>query len=213
MRLAANNRYAAQLERMGVVVLEAADLLSKFLSQNSPERASLASRIKELKHQGDDLTRGVVDKLNRAAIKPLDEKLVWELSRALDSVLDLLDAVSSRFMLFQIQEPIPFTVDFAELLFQQSQEILASLRAKSDDAQVSEHCAEILRLGNELRRLHETSTMHLFETVTDPIELVKRKEIVDILALAAENTRDLAHLIESVLPQNGNTRKSVSLSR
>jgi uncharacterized protein Yka (UPF0111/DUF47 family) len=205
MRLAASNQYAIQLEKMGVLVLEAAELLSRFLRHDSAERVFLASRIKEFEQRGDDLARGVIDKLNRAPIKPLDVKLVWDLSQALHNILDLLAVASSRFVLFQIQEPVPFTPDSAEMLLQQSREILACLKAMHSDGHVIEHCAGILRLGNELRRLHETSTVHLFETVTDPIELVKQKEIVDILAQAAEKTRALAHLVESSLPANGNT--------
>ena len=54
----------------------------------------MAAKIKDLEHKGDELTRRVIDELNKSFITPIDREDIHDLSITLDDVLDLIDATA-----------------------------------------------------------------------------------------------------------------------
>jgi hypothetical protein len=60
------------------------------------------------------------------------------------------------------------------------------------------HCTEVNRLENEGDRLLRRATARLFHEASDPIHVIKWKEIFDILESATDRCEDVANVIEGV---------------
>jgi hypothetical protein len=121
---------------------------------------------------------------------------------ALDDVLDLIDMSASRLVLFQIKEAIPECPEMSAVLFSQVKEIAGAVSQLQDNDHVVERCIEINRLENDGDRLFQSAIADLFENVKDPIEVIKRKEIIETLEHATDKAEDVANVLETIMVKN-----------
>jgi len=188
--------------QMTVHILEAAEILGNMLRNPTSDLAPLAAKIKDLEHKGDELTHRVIDELNKTFITPIDREDIHDLSAALDDVLDLIDGIATRIVLFRIAEPIRGLPEMCAVLLSQAMEIGAAISNLQDDDHVVERCIEINRLENDADRLFQSAIESLFEEVKDPIDVIKRKEIIETLEAATDKAEDVANVLESIIVKN-----------
>jgi hypothetical protein len=188
--------------QMTVHLLEAAEILKKMVSQPEGELQQLAARIKDLEHMGDDLTHKVIDELNKTFITPIDREDIHDLSMALDDVLDMIDATAGRIVLFQIRVPIHDMPEMSAVLLSQVKEIAAAVSRLQDNDHVVERCVEINRLENDADRLFQSAIGFLFQEVKDPIDVIKRKEIIESMERATDMAEDVSNVLESIVVKN-----------
>jgi uncharacterized protein len=189
--------------QMTVYILEAAEILGNMLRNPAATNlASLAAKIKDLEHKGDELTHRVIDELNKTFITPIDREDIHDLSAALDDVLDLIDGIAMRIVLFRIVQPISSVPEMCAVLLSQAMEIGAAVSNLQDNDHVVERCIEINRLENDADRLFQSAIATLFEEIKDPIEVIKRKEIIETLEAATDKAEDVANVLESIIVKN-----------
>jgi predicted phosphate transport protein (TIGR00153 family) len=188
--------------QMTVYILEAAEILSNMLKNPVGDLSPMSAKIKDIEHKGDELTHHVIDELNKTFITPLDREDLYALSKALDDVLDLIDNTASRIVLFKISEPIGSASDIAAVLLSQVAEMGSAVSNLKDNGHVIERCIEINRLENDADRFFQTAIGDLFDQVKDPIEVIKRKEIIETLEAATDKAEDVANVLESIVVKN-----------
>lgn len=188
--------------QMTVYILEAAELLGEMVRNPSKDLAPIAAKIKDLEHKGDELTHKVIDELNKTFITPIDREDIHDLSSALDDVLDLIDSTATRIVLFRITEPIHAVPEMCAVLLSQAMTIGAAVSNLQDNGRVIERCIEINSLENDADRLFQKAIAALFEEVKDPIDVIKRKEIIETLETATDKAEDVANVLESIIVKN-----------
>ena len=188
--------------QMTVYILEAAEILGNMLRNPTADLAPLAAKIKDIEHKGDELTHRVIDELNKTFITPIDREDIHDLSAALDDVLDLIDNTATRIVLFRITEPIRAVPEMCAVLLSQVMEMGAAVSNLQDNDHVVERCIEINRLENDADRLFQLAIASLFDEVKDPIEVIKRKEIIETLEAATDKAEDVANVLESIIVKN-----------
>jgi predicted phosphate transport protein (TIGR00153 family) len=188
--------------QMTVYILEAIEILGTMVRNPAAEMAPLAAKIKDLEHKGDELTHSVIDELNKTFITPIDREDIHDLCAALDDVLDLVDSTATRIVLFRIKEPIRAVPEMCAVLLSQAMELGAAVSNLQDNDHVVERCIEINRLENDGDRLFQSAIASLFEEVKDPIEVIKRKEIIETLETATDKAEDVANVLESIIVKN-----------
>ena len=162
----------------------------------------LAAKIKDIEYKGDELTHQVIDELNKTFVTPIDREDLYDLSKALDDVLDLIDNTAIRIVLFRINEPIHNAAELVAVLLCQAVELGAAVSNLKDNDHVVERCIEIDRLENDADRLFQAAIGSLFDEVKDPIEVIKRKEIIETLEAATDKAEDVANVLESIVVKN-----------
>jgi hypothetical protein len=188
--------------QMTIYILEAAEILGKMVRHPEDDLSPLAARIKDLEHKGDELTHLVIDELNKTFITPIDREDIHDLSSALDDVLDLIDSTATRIVLFHITEPINSVPEMCSVLLNQVKTLGAAVSDLQDNDHVVERCIEINSLENDADRLFQTAIAALFREVKDPIEVIKRKEIIETLEAATDKAEDVANVLESIIFKN-----------
>jgi uncharacterized protein len=189
---------------MTLYIVEATELLGTMVNDPAGDMQPLAARIKELEHKGDELTHHVIEELNKTFITPLDREDIHDLCLVLDDVLDLIDATAGRIVLFHIRESICGIPEMLTVLKNQAKEIeaaVAQLKEKDKD-DVVDRCIEINRLENDADRIFQMAIASLFENVKDPIEVIKRKEIIETLEKATDKAEDVANVLETIMVKN-----------
>jgi predicted phosphate transport protein (TIGR00153 family) len=173
------------------------DLLENFT--NVPVQVEI---IKGLEHKGDNLTHHVMKRLDQTFITPFDREDIHELSSKIDDVLDLTDAAASRLVTYRVVSIRPGVADLARVLFEATKEIVAAVKLLEKQNHILNHCIEINRLENEGDRLSRALIAQLFDEEKDPVQIIKWKEIIEVLETAIDKCEDVANVIESVTLKN-----------
>lgn len=157
-----------------------------------------ADRVKALEHENDTLTHNLMKRLNQTFITPFDREDIHELASKIDDVLDLIDAVAGRLIIYRVDRIRPGVTDLTKVLCQATEEVAAAVRMLEKRRNILDHCIEINRLENEADRLCRNLIARLFEDEKDPVQLIKWKEIIEVLEFATDKCEDVANVIESV---------------
>lgn len=162
-----------------------------------------ADRIKELEHRGDTITHDVITRLNQTFITPFDREDIHLLASRVDDVLDLTDAAASRLVLYRIRTIRTGVEPLAEILQQATARIRDAIHILQKRDHVLEYCIEINRLENDADRLSRDLIARLFDEEKDPVEILKWKEIIEVLETATDKCEDVANVIETIILKNG----------
>ena len=161
-----------------------------------------AEFIREIEHQGDTITHDIIHKLNQTFITPIDREDIYALSSALDDVLDLIEAVSDRMVMYKIAEPTEIAKRLAGIIFKSAEEIVKGVGLLKTVGNVGPSCIEINRLENEADRISRDAVADLFEKERDPITVLKWKEIYEHLEETTDRCEDVANILENIILKN-----------
>lgn len=176
---------------------EAARLLYELLS-NQQGGAERIRQLQELEHRGDDMTHNIIRMLNQTFITPFDREDIHRLTSSLDDVLDFVNAAAVRMTLYRITSPPPAAVELAKLIIRQAEELSVGVSLLETNQKVLDHCVEVNRLENEADRVSRRAIAELFEHEKDPIQLIKIKELYEVLETATDKAEDAANVLEAV---------------
>ena len=158
--------------------------------------------VKAIEHAGDEITHQIFRKLNQTFITPFDREDIHELCGTMDDVIDLIDAAASRFVLYRILTVRAGTVELAKVLTLATMELSAAIHAIQTPEKALHRVIEINRLENESDRICRTLIAELFEQEKDPVQIIKWKEIFEVIETAVDKCEDVSNVIESVILKN-----------
>jgi len=178
-------------------VTDGARLLQDILKHPNGEPNRIA-KLQELEHRGDEMTHTIIRMLNQTFITPFDREDIHLLTSSLDDVLDFVNAAATRMTLYRIANPPPAAAELAGFIVTQSEELSKAVELLNDRQQLLEHCVEVNRLENEADRVSRKAIAELFEHEKDPIQLIKLKELYEVLETATDKAEDAANVLEAV---------------
>src|SRR5947207_1122767 len=158
-------------------------------------------QLKDIEHKGDDMTHNVLTKLNQTFITPFDREDIYRLASSLDDVLDFVHAAGERLVMYKIKTVYPAASELAGVVVRQSEQLCQAVSLLGKHDRVLQICVEINRLENEADRIASSALARLFDTEKDPINLIKQKELYEVLETATDKPADSAHVIEYVVSQ------------
>jgi uncharacterized protein Yka (UPF0111/DUF47 family) len=103
-----------------------------------------------------------------------------------------------RLTLYRISSPPPVAAELAGLIVEQSEELAKGVSLLEQNQRVLEHCVEVHRLENEADRVSRNAIAELFDNEKDPIQLIKMKELYEVLEMATDKAEDAANVLEAV---------------
>ncbi len=184
------------------VVLEGVRLFNEMI-QNFSDIDEKAKKLKDVELHGDQLTHHMVEALNRSFVTPIDRDDIYALNSGLDDILDYAEALASRMVLFKIREPTPEMREFAELLFNATEQIAKAVHSLRHLDHLMDYCKEIKRIENLGDDVSRKAISDLFEFEKDPITLIKLKELYGRFESAVDKCEDVANIIETIVVKNG----------
>jgi uncharacterized protein len=187
---------------MAAQVQGGARLLKQMLAMSPPDM-SKADAIKEVEHTCDDITRGIIDRLNRTFVTPLDREDIHALASSLDDVMDAVDAAAAVTRLYKIQQVRPGARRLVDIICDSVDRLTEAVASLDRSTGVLELAARINQLEKEADRVHQDAIVELFDQETDPIAVIKWKEIFDLLEAATDRCEDVANLLEGVVVKHG----------
>jgi predicted phosphate transport protein (TIGR00153 family) len=178
-------------------VTEGARLLQDIL-KNPANIAERLAKLQAIEHRGDEMTHAIITTLNQTFITPFDREDIHRLTSSLDDVLDFVNSAGMRLTLYRITSPPPVAAELAGLIVEQSEELAMGVSLLEQNQRVLEHCVEVHRLENEADRVSRNAIAELFDNEKDPIQLIKMKELYEVLEMATDKAEDAANVLEAV---------------
>jgi len=191
-------------EKHANTMVECVNTLHHVLMNLQDEQArSLTGRIEELENECDSIAHLTIDMLRQSFITPFERDEIRILLSALDDIVDYMEAAAHRIILYEVRE-IPADMENICLVLQQAvkevQNLVNCLRflKTRKGNNYKSHLLEINRLENEGDRFHRNGIAMLFHNKTEPLTLIKLKEIYEMLESAIDRCEDVANVIEGI---------------
>jgi predicted phosphate transport protein (TIGR00153 family) len=158
-----------------------------------------SKRIKDAEHACDELTHMITTKLNKSFITPFDREDIFTLVVALDDVCDYVDAGARAILMYDIKEISDHARQLSKVIQSQAMEIHSAVSMLSKPDGMNLHIVEIHRLENEADDVYFRAIGELFQKSSDPMTVIKWKELYEILENATDRCESVANIIESVI--------------
>jgi hypothetical protein len=156
--------------------------------------------IKPLELRCDEITSRIVKRLNKSFITPFDREDIFALIKRLDDISDMLLGAAARIETFNITKKIPHADKLASIINKQVQELgmaIQDLKAKK----INEAKA-VKDLESEADQVYRGAIQDLFANEKDAIELIKKKEILDLLERISDRCQSVANVILAIFIKN-----------
>src|SRR5258706_11299220 len=96
-----DNNFFREFSNLAEGVKSGARELRQMIATDPPDMDRVEA-IKEIEHACDEVTRGIIDRLNRTFVTPLDREDIHALAGSLDDVMDAVDAAAAVIRLYRI---------------------------------------------------------------------------------------------------------------
>jgi predicted phosphate transport protein (TIGR00153 family) len=162
-------------------------------------------KLTDSEHAGDRVTHDILEKLDKTFVTPLDREDIHALAIELDNIVDAIELVADRLLLYRIERPTELLISLVRLLERCCEQIAQAvplLRHPKRLKDIVPHTIEINRLENEADKLHRIALSSLFDESTDALTVVKWKEVYDTLEWAIDSTEDVADQLHGIVLKN-----------
>jgi predicted phosphate transport protein (TIGR00153 family) len=177
---------------------EGARLLRSIL-EDPHDLEERVDQMQAIEHQGDKATHAIISKLNKTFITPFDREDIHKLASSLDDVLDYMNAAATRLVMYKISQPTAASAELAGILVLQTDELAQGVSLLEKNGKVMEHCEEVNRLEDQADQVSRKAIAALFENEKDPIQLIKMKELHELLEMATDKAEDAANVLEAIV--------------
>lgn len=190
-------------EEMANLIVEASEYFAKGVADLS-DVSAFAKKMKEYESKCDQYTHTILKELNKTFITPIEREDIMALTTSLDDVLDGIEACAARFEMYNLNRADDYVIKFAEIIVRSTHQIKQSivLMTKKKLLAIREYTISINQLENEADDLQRKCITELFANVKDPIELMKRKEVYEMLEQTTDYCEDVANTLESIIMRN-----------
>lgn len=196
-----HNFYELFQKQAGLIV-RAAELLAQGIKTPTTNWGSHGAQLHELERQGDNVTHEAMKRLHQTFVTPLDPEDIHSLCLRLDDVLDLLDEVGGRLGIYQIGAAPESVQELADIMVEASRATAKVFETLGNGKEISAQIVKIHDLEERADGINHGALTHLFDDETDPIRLIKLKEVYELLEETADSFEEIAHVVEGVVLKN-----------
>jgi predicted phosphate transport protein (TIGR00153 family) len=192
------SQFFDMISALAAELVRGADELAQLLGADAEARQEIAERLRDIEHAADETAHSIIQALNRTFVTPFDRDDIYRLTSSLDDCMDAMEEAGDRIVLYQVTR-LPAGVRDQMSVLQRAAELTSQamprLRAPGE---LGHFWVEINRLENEADRVYRALLVELYTDADDPIEVMKLKEIVDMLEQAADAFEHVANTVETI---------------
>ena len=182
----------------------AAKYLKELVKSDDPEERRLLSRmIKKQETTGDELLREFYFELNEAFVTPFDREDMNALAMDLDKFLDFINHSAKTILMYnpkridkQIKEIIDNIHEDASTMI----EIFGLLDdLGKNQQQISDLCQKVTLIEHAVDDIYGDYISYLFANEKDEIELLKYKEIAQVIEDTTDRAKEVTTTVKSLI--------------
>ncbi len=166
------------------------------------KRAALINQVEDLEHANDELTHSVFTELGRNFITPFDREDIHYLATSLDDIADYIYAAAKKINFYRVNPNDMGLQKFAELIEQGALQVriaVGELRDMKNMRAITEALVKINSIENQADDVFDMSIERLFATEPDAKEVIKKREIYQVMETVTDKCEDASNVIESII--------------
>jgi len=166
------------------------------------KRGSLILQVEDLEHANDELTHNVFTELGRNFITPFDREDIHYLATSLDDIADYIYAAAKKINFYRVNPNDTGMQKFAELIEQGALQVkiaVTELRDMKNMRNITEALVKINSIENQADDVFDMSIEKLFDTEPDAKEVIKKREIYQVMEIVTDKCEDASNVIESII--------------
>jgi uncharacterized protein len=167
------------------------------------KRGVLIKEMEDIEHQNDDITHKILIELGRNFITPFDREDIHSLASALDDIADCIYAAGKKINFYKIDpisdQGIQKMAEAIKGAVKAVKEAVTELRNLKNTQKIIECVIKINSIENNADDIFDMSIERLFESDVDAKELIKRREIYQVMEVATDKCEDAGNVIESIV--------------
>lgn len=179
-------------------MLAAARLLESML-RDYDHLDQRAREIRDAEHKGDEITHDIGHRVESTFVTPFDREDIIALISGLDDVVDFIEEVADTFVLYRIAMPTATAIRQASIVVAQCEQLHEALTHLRDFRGIERFWIEVHRLENEGDQVARAAIADLFSNGSDPIEVIKWKDVYGLLETTIDKCEDVANVIERIV--------------
>lgn len=180
----------------------AAKLVEVVHEKDFEKRTMLIKEIEDQEHVNDDSTHRIFTELGRNFITPFDREDIHYLATALDDICDYIYASAKKINFYKVNPDDPGFHKMAELISSSCNEVrkaVAELRDMKNLRKITDAMVAINSIENQADDIFDMSIEKLFENEKDAKEVIKKREIYQVMEIVTDKCEDAANVIESII--------------
>jgi len=200
-----DQKFFDHFEELADAIEKGSRLFLDILNNFEHSEAKL-STLKEIEHEADRITHIVFAKLHKTFITPLDREDIHALANKMDSILDIIEGAAVRMYLYAMKKPSKELIELALILDNAIgvvKRVVYALRHRKNSSMIIDACVEIHSIENQGDYLLHQCIARLFQNERDPFELIKTKEIYELVEEAIDTCEDVTNIVEGIVLKNG----------
>jgi uncharacterized protein Yka (UPF0111/DUF47 family) len=190
-------------EQVATTVHKMGTVLKQLVNEpDYDKRAALTSQLEDLEHVNDDHTHRIFTELGRNFITPFDREDIHTLASALDDIADYMFATAKKINFYRVNPNDSGIQKMAELMEQASIHIetaVKELRNMKNLRAITEALVKVNSIENQADDIFDLSIEKLFNQENDFKEVIKKREIYQVMEIATDKCEDAANVIESII--------------
>lgn len=175
------------------------------MTSSADELKVHAEAIDEIEAAADKITHETMALLHTTFNTPLDRDEIHQLISSLDDILDLIQDIAQAMYLYDIRKLTQEAKHLADLSVSCCERVRSAvvLLSNMDNAQaILKMCVEIDRLEEDADRSMRQGIAKLFREETDVRQVIKMKEVYELLELVTDRCEDVANILEGIVLEN-----------
>jgi len=166
------------------------------------KRSSLIREIEDLEHVNDDYTHKIFTELGKNFITPFDREDIHYLATALDDICDYIYASAKKINFYRVNPNDQGIHKMTDLISQGCEQIrnaVTELRNMKNMRQITDALVKINSIENQADDIFDMSIERLFAMEPDAKEVIKKREIYQVMEIVTDKCEDAANVIESII--------------
>ncbi|MBI3718267.1 MAG: DUF47 domain-containing protein [Sphingobacteriales bacterium] len=166
------------------------------------QRGKLIKEIEDMEHENDDYTHRIFTELGKNFITPFDREDIHYLATALDDIADYIQASAKKINFYRVNPNdigIQKMADLIAVGCEQVHNAVVELRNMKNMRKITDALVAINSIENQGDDIFDMSIERLFATEPDAKEVIKKREIYQVLEIVTDKCEDAANVIESII--------------
>jgi predicted phosphate transport protein (TIGR00153 family) len=185
-----------------VLVKMGAKLVAVVNEDDYEKRQALIKEVEDMEHLNDDYTHQIFTELGKNFITPFDREDIHYLATALDDIADYMYASAKKINFYHVNpndEGIRKMADLIALGCNQVHNAVVELRDMKNMRKITDALVAINNIENQADHVFDMSIENLFATEPDAKEVIKKREIYQVMEIVTDKCEDVANVIESII--------------
>lgn len=164
-----------------------------------------ARAIERNEKQADKITHETMQLLHQTFITPLDRDEIHQLITGMDDILDLMEDVATCLFLYDVKSVTPDAQKLGEICVActvKVKDAVSKLESMKNADAILRLCGDIDRLESEADYVFRSALAKLFREESDVKQIIKLKEVYQLLESVTDKCEDVANVIEGIVLEN-----------